>query len=575
MNNQTTEDQKYSPPVVAGLLPYTGVFGKEQIIHLLKRTMFGAKKADIDFFVGKTLAETVNILLTEPPPLTDAQLPLNSYNHIYLPDGREVIDKSIPPGKTWAYANLWDTPGPAHRTSSLKAWWIGNMINQPPSIFEKMVLFWHNHFATQAENINDPTKHFEHVMLLRKYALGDFKDFTKVMTLDPFMLTYLNGYLNKKSAPDENYARELLELFTLGKGPYAKYTEVDVRALARLLTGWSFHSSQAETLVGSRKYFHWKTTLVLSNHDTAPKQFSSFFGRRVITNTANTEAGALKELDSALSMIFANDEVALYICRRIYRFFVYYTIDETVENEVIKPMADIFSQSKYNIKPVLKALFSSQHFFETAIKACLIKSPIENIIGFLREFNVILPADTVKIRVDVNNFKRYEILSYVAYTSIVDQLTEQGQNLGDPPNVAGWPAYYQAPVYHEYWIDAHTASKRLSYSDSLFTTAKSDVLPWVAVDVLKFTDQFGEDAKDPNKLVTRVLEILYRVPPTQTMIAHLKTTILLGGQTSDHYWTNAWLAYKTNPTMANINIVKPRLESFYLFITRNPHYQLA
>lgn len=577
MNNETTKDQKYNPPVVAGLAPYTGVFGKEQIIHLLKRTMFGVKNADVDFFVGQTLTATIDTLLTEPPPLTDAQLPLNNYNVIdninNAANSRTVKDKTIPPGQTWAYADYWDVD-PQPRTHSLKSWWIGNMINQPRSIFEKMVLFWHNHFATQADSIHDATKHFEHVMLLRKYALGDFKAFTKAMTLDPFMLTYLNGYFNKKSAPDENYARELQELFTLGKGPNAKYTEADVKVLARLLTGWNFQSRQVETSVGSRKYFHWKVSLNTFNHDTAPKQFSSFYGRRIITNTANTEAGALKELDDALSMIFANNEVALYICRRIYRFFVYYTIDETVEEQVIKPMADIFRQSKYTIKPVLKALFSSQHFFETAMKACLIKSPIENIVGFVREFEVAIPVNTVVRRTDFFGFIRDEIPSYEAYRSINEALTEQGQNLGDPPNVAGWPAYYQAPVYHEYWIDAHTAAKRLYYSDSLFT-AVPNVHPWVAVDVLKFTDQFGADAQDPNKLITRVLEILYRVPPNQAMLTHLKTTILLGGQANDYYWTNAWLAYKANPTAANINIVKPRLQSFYLFITRNPHYQLV
>ena len=109
------------------------------------------------------------------------------------------------------------------------------------------------------------------------------------------------------------------------------------------------------------------------------------------------------------------------------------------------------------------------------------------------------------------------------------------------------------------------------YSDSLLTGTRSGI----TVDVLKFTDQFGTDADDPNTLITRVLEILYRVPPTQTMLTYLKTTILLGGQASDHYWTDAWLAYKTNPTVANTNIVKTRLQSFYLFITRNPEYQLA
>lgn len=555
MGTTTIKEKTRRPRVVAGLTPYTGTFGKEQITHLLKRTMFGAKKADIDFFTGKTLTEAINTLLTEPAALTDAQLPLR-----YYADSTGVPAETMPMGTTWAYKQQ-NGNYDGQRRTSLKAWWVGNMVNQPRSIFEKMVLFWHNHFATEIVDTNS-SYFFEHLMLIRKYTMGNFKAFTKAMTIDANMLRYLNGYLNKKTAPDENYARELQELFTLGKGPNSQYTEADVKAAARLLTGWSI-VNQAETPVGSGKYY-WKIALNTTNHDTTAKQFSSFYGNKVITNTVNTEAGALKELDDLLDMIFAKDEVAMYICRRIYRFFVYYDIDATIETEVITPLAAIFRQSNYDIKPVLKTLFSSEHFFETGLKACLIKSPLENIVGFLREFNAVLPAITTAPATEV-------IPMYNALNNIVSNAATQAQNIADPPNVSGWPAYYQEPGFHENWINTDTFPKRLVYSDSLLTGTRSGI----TVDVLKFTDQFGTDADDPNTLITRVMEILYRVPPTQAMVSYLKTTILLGGQASDHYWTDAWLAYKTNPTVANTNIVKTRLQSFYLFITRNPEYQLA
>ena len=278
----------------------------------------------------------------------------------------------------------------------------------------------------------------------------------------------------------------------------------------------------------------------------------------------------MKELDDLLDMIFAKDEVALYICRRIYRFFVYYDIDATIETEVIEPMALLFRQSNYDIKPVLKVLFSSEHFFETGLKACLIKSPAENIVGYIREFDVVIPTNVLTPRLS-GTTTLDEIPSYSAFMAMANNMSTQAQNIGDPPSVSGWPAYYQEPGFHENWINTDTFPKRLVYSDSLLTAARSGLL----VDVLKFTDQFGTEAEDPNTLISRVLEILYRVPPTQAMLTYLKTSILLGGQASDHYWTDAWLAYKTNPTTANTNIVKTRLQAFYLFITRNPEYQLA
>jgi uncharacterized protein (DUF1800 family) len=572
MSSTTIKDKKLRPPVVAGLAPYTGTFGKEQITHLLKRTMFGAKKTDIDFFTGKTLTATIDALLTEPAAFTMAQLPLNGYNRTDTGNSANTVADPVTPGETWAYA-LHNGNYDGQRRASLKAWWVGLMVNQPRSIFEKLVLFWHNHFATEMLDTISSTS-FEHLLLLRQHAMGNFKAFTKAVTLDPNMLRYLNGTLNKKTAPDENYARELQELFTLGKGPNSQYTEADVKAAARLLTGWTI-VSQTETPVGSGKYY-WKIALNATNHDATPKQFSAFYGNRVISNVANTEAGATKELDDLLNMIFAQDEVALYVCRRLYRFFVYYDIDATVEAEVIKPMAALFRTSNYDIKPVLKALFSSEHFFETAMKACLIKSPIENVIGFVREFEVVIPSTVLTPRVVTvttppSTITYYEIPSYNAYNAIANALATQAQNLGDPPNVSGWAAYYQEPGYHENWINTDTFPKRLVYSDSLFTGTRSGL----TVDYLKFTEQFGTEAEDPNVLITRVLEILYRVPPTAAMIAYLKGTILLGGQASDHYWTDAWLAYKTNPTVTNTNIVKTRLQAFYLFITRNPEYQLA
>lgn len=586
-NNTTVLEKKRARPVVAGLAPYTGTFGKEQIIHLLKRTMFGAKRADVDYFVGKTLTETMTVLMTPAPAPTTPPL-------VYQVNGRCVLtttDKvycelpilatstaATPIGETWVN-NQENGNLTGERRNSLKAWWIGQMLNQGRSIHEKMIVFWHNHFATE---VIDTTPHMGYWIqeLFRRNALGNFKTMTKEVTFEASMLRYLNGFLNRNTSPDENFGRELQELFTLGKGPNSRYTEDDVKAAARVLTGWT-HSgtnrnyAQVQNATDPNKW-RWGYKFIATDHDISSKQFSAFYNNKIIVGSANqaanTEANALREYNEMLDMIFANQEVSFHISRKLYRFFVYYAIDATIEADVIAPMAQLIRANNYDIAPALKALLSSEHFFETAQKACFIKSPLDYLVGAAREFDVVFPTVTTPTT-DVP-------ILYTALANLANNIATQGQNIGDPPNVAGWPAYYQEPAFHETWINTDTFPKRLKVTDSLLTTIgividrNSNQKLWI--DTVKFTDGFGQDiASDPNLLIDNALLFLYRVPPTAAMRAFLKN-ILLSGQASDHYWTDAWVAYKAAPTnTAALNIVTTRLQAFYKFLVRNPEYQLS
>jgi uncharacterized protein (DUF1800 family) len=141
----------------------------------------------------------------------------------------------VPPGGVWVNAPYGDGTINSRRITSFKSWWTGQMLTQQVSLREKMVLFWHNHFSTQTATVSDSRYIYKHNNLLRTMAFGNFKELVKQITIDPAMLRYLNGYASSKTAPDENYARELQELFTMGKGPNSKYTESDVKAAARLL----------------------------------------------------------------------------------------------------------------------------------------------------------------------------------------------------------------------------------------------------------------------------------------------------------------------------------------------------
>jgi hypothetical protein len=212
------------------LTPYSGTWGRAQVLHLLRRTMFGVKKDDLNYFLTKTMEQSVSELLT---PLATPSPPVNDYQNYVSP-----TDPIVPLGSTWVN----DPTGGNFtypRLQSLRGWWIGLMWNQDRNIREKMVLFWHNHMPVSiGDVVTDAIPAYSYVALLRQHAMGNFKDLVRGITIEPSMLTYLDGKLNTRNAPNENYARELQELFTIGKDSTPIYTESDVQMAAKVLTGW-------------------------------------------------------------------------------------------------------------------------------------------------------------------------------------------------------------------------------------------------------------------------------------------------------------------------------------------------
>jgi uncharacterized protein (DUF1800 family) len=533
-----------SSRTLSGITPYTGTWATDEIIHLLKRTMFGAKKADVDFFSSMTMGQAVDYLLnvtvaqTTPPP------PIKAYS--------ALVDTIVPVGQTWVYTNPTESGVMGERRISLKSWWMGQMVNQERNILEKLTLMWHNHFVVEMEVVGNAIYDYQYNATLRKNALGNLKQFVKEITLNTGMLRYLNNYLNTKTAPDENYARELQELFTVGKGAdnaSPPYTEDDVKQAAKVLTGWTIDSVNNVSLFKSTR------------HDTTNKPFSAFYNNTVISGRL-LDDGAL-EVDDLLTMIFSKEEVSLNICRKIYRWFVYYDIDVATEQNVIAPLAQLFRANNSEIKPVLEALFKSEHFFDVVNRGCLIKSPVDIVVALCREFNVVFP--------DVVNFdSNYDMWEWLNFNC-----TNQQQQLGDPPNVAGWPAYYQVPQYHQIWINSDTLPKRNIFSDLMITTGYKKNGITIVIDVTAFAATMTNPG-NPNTLVEDVVTYLLRIPLTQESKDQLKTNILLDGQTNDSYWTSAWNTFVSTPSnTANTNIVKTKLKNLFQYLLRLPEYQLA
>lgn len=528
-----------------GLNMYTGSWSENEVIHLLKRTMFGSKKADVDYFrnlsVSQAVDELINNVAVLPAP------PVKEYN---TTGATSQPDDHITSGTTWVNDPNNDGTIQSRRRSSFKKWWMVNMFNQDRSIREKMTLFWHNHFSTETTEVGNAQYVYKHHAMLRASALGNFRTLVKAITLDPAMLVYLNGQLNTANAPDENYSRELLELFCCGKGPGSQFTETDVKEAAKILTGWRNNAANIAS------YFD------PNRHHTGNKQFSPFFNNTTIAGRTGATAGNL-ELDEMLTMIFNAQEVSKYVCRRIYKWFIYYRIDSTIEKNVIEPLAAIFRASNYEIKPVLAALLKSEHFFDPLNQGCQIKSPVDVVVGMCRELDVkFQPATDYSTNYGFSNY-------------LVNALANMQQNIGDPPDVSGWKAYYQEPQFYEIWINSDTLPKRNQFTDQMVTNGYTFNNKKIVVDGAEFIKQLPNPA-DPNILIDDLIKILFRFSLSTASKNQMKTDILLSGQASDHYWTDAWNAYVHTPSnTSNATTVRNRVRDLLKYLMNLSEFQLA
>lgn len=543
---KSAEEHETAPArTQSGLNPYTGPWTEQEVVHLLKRTMFGARKADVDYFRARSMSQAVDELLNPTAP--DPAPPVKEYVTSTTPGVN--ADGNIAQGTTWVNDINSDGTVQSQRRGSYKKWWTGVLFNQDRSIREKLILFWVDHFGNEATDVGNANWIYKQHSLIRQYTLGNFRNLVRDITKDVAMLRYLNGYLNQAAAPDENYARELLELFTLGKGPDSRYTETDVREAAKVLTGWQINGTTYNAVFNAAR------------HSTVNKTFSSFFNNTVITGRTGATAGDL-ELNDLLTMIFAQPEVAKFIARKVYRWFVYYSIDAATEANVISPLADIFRNSNYEIRPMLTALFKSEHFYDMLNRGCYIKTPADHVIGSLREMNVVFAPSTDW---DTN---------YGLWNTFYSWMVNTGLNLHDPPNVSGMPAFYQEPVFHEMWINSDSLPKRNQFTDIMINTGYSRNGRRVQFDCVGFARSLTNPG-NPNDLIEESIRLLYRNELLLQTRNQIKTQILLSGQQWDYYWTNAWTAYIANPTTANFNIVNTRLKTLYQYLFNLSEYQLS
>jgi uncharacterized protein (DUF1800 family) len=525
--------QTFTSRTASGINAYNGPWTVNEAEHLIKRTMFGAKKADVDYFLSRSVNDAVDELLnnvTAPSP------PLRDYG-LLEDDGVMYDDLGVLQGQTWVNDPNMKSDVMIRfainsaRVASLKKWWAGLIIDQQRSIQEKMVLFWHHHYSVQESEIDNAMFLYKHHNLLRTNALGNVKTLAREVTIDPAMLVHLNGYLNSKQAPDENYARELQELFTIGRDATTGFTENDVIAAARVLTGWRINSDPLSA------------SFDVNAHDTGSKTFSAFYSNTTIAGSTSP----YQELDALIDMIFNTTEASRFIVRKLYRWFVYYDIDDAVEVNVIAPLAALLRSNNYEIKPVLAALLKSEHFFDVRNQACYIKTPLDIVVGTLREFNVSYPAYT--------NYTT----GYPVFWKLYEKAAEMQMRLFQPPDVAGWPSYHQEPMHYELWVNSNSLPRRANFTDALIADNVLDLKAFAA---------YASNPADPDVLVSDVTALLLRYPLSDNSKNYIKTKFLLGNTTNNAIWTNAW-------NSNNASVIDPALKDMFQFIMNLPEFHLC
>lgn len=527
------------------LTPFKGNWDYKTASFLLRRTTFGLPSKIIQESVELGMEKTIKKLLqpiTPPPP------PIN-------PDFKEDI--FVPIGETWVNAPyLKDVGFEQYRKKSLRAWTFENLISEEISMREQMTLFWHNYFGVS--DIGEHKFEYIHIKLLREYAFGNVKELLYNITVDPSMLEFLNGNVNTKGAPNENYAREMLELYTVGKGKmlgngdYSNFTEQDVHEMAKVLTGFqhegffTFNPEDNNKEV-VKSHFNYKT------HDNSIKHLSDKFQNASIPPLLSMEYKFL------INKIFDQENTAKNICRRLYRWFVFHDINEHIENHIIQPLAKKLMEHDYELEPVLLTLLSSQHFFDAAMDKPKIKNPIEFVVGILNQFKVKQPEE-LATKYDFNHH-----LSEVC--------TSMGMEYFFPPSVAGWKAYYQEPLFYKFWINSATLQARKSFSDNITLSAIEVNHTKISIDPLEVLRSLNNPT-NLDAIVKELIELVF-VHEVSNKQKEILKNILLSEITQDEWMVNVQALLKQSGTNApELPIVKSNILNLLNHIFNMPEFHI-
>jgi len=360
----------------------------EEMAHLYRRAGFGATRDELEAALAKGYEATVEELLH--------------------PERQPELDHDI----IWRY---WVDMKESRQIDSAQAYWVYRMLNTKAPLGEKMALFWHHLFATGFAKLNHPGAMLQQIATFRDHCMDDFRTILVELSKDPAMIFWLDNQENTNDVHNENYGRELLELFSLGIG---SYSEDDVKNCARAFTGWTMKAP----IPGAQPFgrFPWEFEFRPDQHDYAEKTF--------LGETGNFDG------TDVIDIIVRQAAAAQFVCKRLYLFFV----SDVPDQEAIDQLVDVYFKSQYDMRAVMRTLFLSDFFRSRQAYFAKVKSPAEHVVG------------TVRL-VEDHQFPRWGIRDLALETRYM------GQDLLNPPSVEGWHVGKE-------WIDTGILVERVNFA---------------------------------------------------------------------------------------------------------------
>ena len=428
-------------------------WGRKWAAHLYRRAGFGPSRAELLEAERLGMDGTLDLLLRGRPQAEELRETLTDVGHIAA--GRDDSGEQ------------------------LRGWWLYCMLHSGHPLREKLTLFWHNHFATSIAKVRNATLMFRQNCLLRRHALGKFGPFLQAMSKDGAMLVWLDSNSNVKGKPNENYARELMELFSLGVG---NYSEQDIRQAARAFTGW--HTDG----VGFR--------FDPSAHDDGTKT--------VLGQTGAWDGG------DVVRIVLDQPAAARFLVRKLYRFLI---SENAAPDSLLEPLCVLFRKSDYDIAALVKTMLASRHFYSEHAFRQRIKNPVEYVLGAVQ---------AVYRRYDEKEADYRPLPQHV----LARRLAAMGQVLFAPPNVKGWPGGRS-------WLNTSTVLERDNFAAVLAmgTLWTKEPEPPLAFDPARLLRE--ENVSRPDDIVRALLD-LYVPGGIRTEAQKKLTAFVARGNPSGH-----------------------------------------
>ncbi len=459
----------YTPvPITPSGRQATVDWNDDAAAHLLRRTLFAPTFPEITTAGSDSMENTVDTILAaqdQPDPPGDwVNEPPPQFNALTEEEIMALIETYY------------------QRQYQLIAWWMKRMAIQPTSIVENMTLFWHNHFATSIDGVFFPQAMYEQNAVLREHSLGNFRELLRRVTFGPAMMIWLDTNRSTVSHPNENFSRELMELFTIGVD---NYTQSDVEEAARAFTGYATNGVNTNYSYNQATGFgyYWQ-----QNHDFGQKTF--------LGQTGNFDG------DDIIDIILQQDQTANFVCEKIYKWFVY----EVPDDSFVAEMATILRNNNYEILPVMEHVLTSSHFYDENYRGCLIRNPLTVTQGVFRQLNV---AE--------ENIPQNYLIRLQYYMGMIPN---------NPPNVNGWAGYRS-------WLNSITLPMRKLFSATMTDGSNLfggdlDFEP----DVVAFAQTLS-DPNDAEAIVQDFAKLFFPLPISDDLEEQLLYALLEGAAVYD------------------------------------------